>query len=316
MAKPNGNSGQNVPARKGRGKIWVMAVDPFAGFDLKPVLSFAKENAERAGATLHAVYVLAPAGLNWTGEFSDPWIQRYMPVSEAKLDEVLGDMPIERRVITRKQPGHKHAAQGLVSFATKVKAECILISTHGRHGLERMALGSFAEAVIMMSKIPVIITNPERNVPKEVKKILVPTDLSKSSMKFVSNIADYAKKLNAEIVLYYKQPDPLDPIIQQGVYSLGGGWISVQKFVDAELARKTKQIEKLEWMLRKKSVPVSHVLDSSPGDLVESIDRVARENGADMCAVLTHAGAWTATMLGSVARGLVRHASVPVMVKR
>jgi len=299
---------------KSRRKIWLMAVDPFAGFDLKPVLKFARQTAERSNAEIHVAYVLAPAGLNWTGEFSGPWFKKYSPVAEQKLDEVLGT-EIPRKVLLCKESGQRAAARILLGYATRIKADSILISTHARRGLERMALGSFAETLIMMSKVPVIVTNPNRAVPQSVRRILVPTDLGKGSAKYINAVADYAKQMDAEVVLYYKQPDPLDPIIQQGVYSLGGGWVSLQAFVDDELKRKTKEIEKIENQLRKKNVPVSHVLDSAPGDLIDSIDRAARETNSDMVSVYTQAGAFAASVLGSVARGLVRHSSVPVLVR-
>jgi nucleotide-binding universal stress UspA family protein len=316
MAERANGLSKNVSGRKGRGKNWVMAVDPFAGFDLNPILRFAKHTADQAGATLDIVYILAPAGLNWTGEFSGPWIKRYKPIAEEKLNEVVGELDVKRKVLTCKEAGQREAVKTLLTFAKKIHADCIFISTHARRGLERMAMGSFAESLVLSSKIPVMVMNPQRDIPEEVHKILVPTDLEKYSARFVAKVADYALQFGAEIVLYYKQPDPLDPIVQQGVYTLGGGWISVQSFVVEELQRKTKLIEKLELMLRKRGVQVSHILDSTPGDLIESIDKAAHDTGADLVSLRTEAGKWTATLLGSVARGLVRQSSVPVLVQR
>jgi nucleotide-binding universal stress UspA family protein len=307
---------QKIPPKKAHGKIWVMAVDPFADFDHSAVFGFAKHTAKQAGAQIHAVYVLAPAMLNWTGEFSGPWKKKYMPVAEAKLNQTLGNLPWERSVIATSEAGAKQVTKILANYARRLKAERILISTHARSGIERWAMGSFAETLILQSKIPVMITNPEKNIPSRVRKILVPTDLGKDALKTISHAAEQAKALGAHIILYYKQPDPADPIIQQGVYSLGGGWVSVQSFISDEINRKTKKIEQLESYLRKKRVPVSHVLDSGPGDLVESINRVAREKGADLVALRTQAGEWTASLLGSVARGLVRNASTPLLVER
>ena len=316
MAKKALTAGKNVSGRKGRGKIWVMAVDPFAGFDIQPSLRFAAHTASQSGATLHAVYILAPAGMNWSGDFSGPWVKRYKPIAEKQLDDLVGDLVIERRVLTCKESGQREAVKTLLNYAGKVKAECVLISTHARTGIERVALGSFAETLVLAAKIPVMVMNPERNVPSEIHKILVPTDLSKASEKFVGEVADYALRLEAEVVLYYKQPDPLDPIIQQGVYTLGGGWVSLPSYVDSELKRKSKLMEKFEAMLVKRGLKVSHVLDSSPGDLVDSISKAVTDTGADMVSMRSEAGSWTATLLGSVARGLVRESSVPVMVKR
>ena len=319
MAKTRtGNSGKpskNVSRGKNRGKIWVMAVDPFNDSAIAPLWNLVQPLAEKSGAQVQAAYVLAPSSFNWTGEFSGPWMKKYIPIAIDKLNSAL-PKDIKKKVIPSSDSGQRSAVKSLIAHATKMNADCIVISTHGRKGIERVALGSFAETLILTSKIPVMVLNPSAKVPSRVRKILVPTDLSKRSERFVTAIADYAKELNAEVVLYHKQPDPLDPIIQQGVYSLGGGWVSVQSYIDEELEQKNKQIERLEREIRKRDVPVSHVLDSSPGGLIESIERAAEDSGADMISVLTQSGSWSAALLGSVARGLVRSSPVPVLVKR
>lgn len=306
---------KNVSRAKRGGKIWVMSVDPFNETAIGPLWQLVQPLAEKAGAQVQAAYVLAPSSFNWTGEFSGPWMKKYIPIAVEKLTSVL-PAEIKKKVIPSSEAGQRSAVKALIKHAESMRADCIVISTHGRQGLERVALGSFAETLILTSKIPVMALNPACKVPNQVRKILVPTDLTKRSEKFVMALADYAKELNAEIVLYHKQPDPLDPIIQQGVYSLGGGWVSVQNFIDEELEQKNKQFARLESEIRKRNVSVSHVLDSSPGGLIESIEKAAKDNGADMISVLTQSGSWGAALLGSVARGLVRTSPVPVLVKR
>jgi nucleotide-binding universal stress UspA family protein len=313
-AKARRHTGKKVPsAKKKSGKIWVAAVDPFAQIEGQVIVDFAKHLAEKSGATVQPTYVLAPASLNWTGEFSGPWLKKYLPLSEARMAELFGE---PSRVVTCKDSGQRAAVKALVSHAQRQGAECVLISTHARKGLERLALGSFAETLILVSKIPVVVMNPSVQAPNGVRKILVPTDLSRESAKFVMAVTEQAQKWGAEIVLFYKQPDPLDPIIQQGVYSLGGGWVSVQSFVDAELARKREEIGKLERMVAKAGVSVRHIVDSSPEGLIESINQAVADEKADMVAVLTKAGPLSSALLGSVARALVRESRVPVMVRR
>lgn len=307
---------QKASRTKLLGKNWVIAVDPFSDLDFHPLLQLVKTLAEPSEATLHALYVLAPATLNWTGDFSGPWRAKYLPVAQAKMAEIFAGTGFETAVVTCREPGQRSAVKSLLSHAKKLKADRLIISTHARTGLERLTMGSFAESVIVASKIPVLVVNPTAKVPSSVKKILVPTDLSKKNEKFVRGVADYAKRLGAEVVLFHKQPDPLDPIVQQGVYSLGGGWVSVQNFMDEEMEERTRQIEKIESDLRRQDVPVSHVFDSSPAGLIESINRAASDSGADMISVLTQSGEWTAAILGSVARGLVRSAERPILVQR
>jgi nucleotide-binding universal stress UspA family protein len=293
-----------------------MAVDPFADMALEPAWHLVKPLSERARARVRAVYVLAPTTLNWSGDFSGPWMKKYRPLAEARLKEVLPDPELDKAVVSCREAGLGHAVKSLVRYAQREKAECIVIATHARSGLERVAMGSFAETVILTSSVPVLVINPAHKVPHQVRKILVPTDLSRKSEKFVAEMADYAKALQAEIILYHKQDDPLDPIVQQGVYSLGGGWVSMQTFIDAETEEKNKRLEKIEAIVRKRQVPVRHIFDASPQGLIDSIDKAAKDTGADMVSVLTQAGSWRAAILGSVARALVRRSSVPILVQR
>lgn len=307
-------TGKNVSSSKKKSeKIWIAAVDPFAEIEGKVVVDFAKHLAERAKATVQPTYVLAPSSFNWTGEFSGPWMKKYLPMSEARMAELFGG---HARVVACKDSGQRAAVKALVSYAQRQGADCLFISTHARKGLERLAVGSFAETLILASKIPVVVMNPAAKISNGVRKVLVPTDLSKASEKFVMAMTEQAKKWGAELVLFYKQPDPLDPIVQQGVYSLGGGWVSVQSFIDAEVLRKQEDIARLERMIEKAGVTVSHILDSSPAGLIESINKAAADEKADMVAVLTKAGPMSSALLGSVARGLVRESCVPVMVRR
>jgi len=308
-------TGKSVSSRRKNGTAWIMAVDPFSGFDLEPTWHLVHSLSSQFDAKVQAAYVLAPTSMNWTGDFSGPWMKKYMPIAEAKLAEVLPD-DVPQSVIPCKSPGLQAAVQALVNFAEKEDAQYLVITTHARKGLERLAMGSFAESVILTSKIPVLVINPTHKVPKTVRKILVPTDLSKKSEKFLTAIGDYAKSLHAEIVLFHKQPDPLDPIIQQGVYSLGGGWVSVQNYIDEEFVQKNQQVQKFEALLRKRDINVSHVFDTSPEGLIESIERAAKDSGADMVSVLTQTGTWGAALLGSVAQGLVRNSTLPVLVRR
>src|SRR5262245_39643181 len=67
---------------------WLLAVDPFSDLNYKVVADFVREEAHRAGAQVLGVYILAPDTLNWTGDFSGPWLKRYKPVAEQKAEEL------------------------------------------------------------------------------------------------------------------------------------------------------------------------------------------------------------------------------------
>jgi nucleotide-binding universal stress UspA family protein len=310
------STSKKVSRASSRGKNWVMAVDPFSDLNTDGWIKLAMELAEKSGATLYGVFVLAPAGFNWTGEFSGPWLKKYRPLAEKKLAESFPGGKVRTAVINCRESGVRASVKELLAFAKKLKAEQILISTHARSGLRRLALGSFAETLMLMSRTPIVVFNPSRALPQRIERILVPTDLSKKSETYVNASADYAKALGAELILFYKQPDPLEPILQQGVYALGGGWVSVQSFMNREMKTKTKQMERLETAIRKKGIEVKHIMDSSPLGLVDAINETAVQQKVDLVTVLTEANAWSAALLVSVARGLVRTSSAPVLVRR
>jgi nucleotide-binding universal stress UspA family protein len=62
------------------------------------------------------------------------------------------------------------AADLIVAQATESRAELIVMGTHGRRGLRRVALGSDAEQVIRMATVPVLLVRNERPAAVMVPK--------------------------------------------------------------------------------------------------------------------------------------------------
>jgi nucleotide-binding universal stress UspA family protein len=61
-------------------------------------------------------------------------------------------VPFEPMVQTARTP-----YEGIVEAAQKRKCDLILMSSHGRRGFMRLTLGSVADKVIQLSKIPVLV---------------------------------------------------------------------------------------------------------------------------------------------------------------
>jgi len=53
-----------------------------------------------------------------------------------------------------------NVAKSVLDMARSVSADCIVLSTHGRRGVDRLLLGSVAEQVIHGSEIPVLTVRP------------------------------------------------------------------------------------------------------------------------------------------------------------
>jgi nucleotide-binding universal stress UspA family protein len=217
-----------------------------------------------------------------------------------------------------RKSGLKYSVEALVKHAQEVEAECIVVCTHARGGLERWVLGSFAESVLLTSDIPVLSINPTQPLPRKIGKIFVPTDLSPASTKFILKVSEFAGRIGASMELFFREPDPLDPMIQQGVYAVGGGWVSVQGYLEEGHEEDKKRLAKICEGIRKRGVVCNSLTATARGSssLVYAIEESAGKEGADLIAVLTQSGPVAATLLGSVARSLVRTSPIPILVFR
>lgn len=100
-------------------------------------------------------------------------------------------------------------------------ADLIIMGTHGRHGLQHWMLGSVAEAIIHLAKVPVMVV---RNVPGissskyEINRILVPVNNTIYNEITFNTAANAASIFNAEIYsIYVKEQHDANVIIPDAV---------------------------------------------------------------------------------------------------
>jgi len=67
---------------------------------------------------------------------------------------------------------------GLVSTATELRADLLVVGTHGRTGVQRFLMGSVAERVTRMSETDVFVARARRAGVSGYQRVLVPTDFS------------------------------------------------------------------------------------------------------------------------------------------
>lgn len=114
----------------------VLATDGSAS--VRRCIETAVDLAERADATLHAVYVGASPG------------------DALATVEAATTQAVETATLT----GDPAAA--IVSYAVAHDADVIALGTRGRHGAHRFLLGSVAEAVVEESPVPVLTVRQQR----------------------------------------------------------------------------------------------------------------------------------------------------------
>ncbi|NVM56496.1 MAG: universal stress protein [Desulfobacterales bacterium] len=101
---------------------------------------------------------------------------RIINVSAAKLDDIAGEIAGAGEVKMKEfcdkylanYPNYEtkvvigEAETEILKYADEKAIELIVLSTHGRKGLERTLLGSVADRVIKKAKTPLLIINPFR----------------------------------------------------------------------------------------------------------------------------------------------------------
>jgi nucleotide-binding universal stress UspA family protein len=118
--------------------------------------------ARSSGARLHLLHVVdetvpfatdIPAGL--IEQFSEAMRARGRETLH-KAEQVVAVNALEPESVLLETVGGR-AADLIVDHAKQCKADLIVMGTHGRRGIRRLALGSDAELVVRSSPVPVLL---------------------------------------------------------------------------------------------------------------------------------------------------------------
>src|SRR3989344_3602971 len=166
-----------MPNVKGKKIIW--AIDPYGETKIQASAAALAKSVSQHN-DVDVVYIHGNSGsLPFEVERVKKESVRFgLSRAEEKLKKIL----IELKFKPRKQPqilAHDSAyvrtdVKTLVSYAKKVKADAVLVSTNARIGFMRQALGSFSETLVLESAIPTMIVNPKAKVASRPGTILFP----------------------------------------------------------------------------------------------------------------------------------------------
>lgn len=189
-------------------------------------------------------------------------------------------------------------ARELADAAKEVKADMIVVSSHGHGGLKRLVLGSVASALIRVSEVPVLIVGDKRPGTAPFKKVMAAVDLSPVSaavLRAASDIAEPDAQLQAFSVL--EQPI--------GLYSEGGFYVPIAEELEATREALSKLIEA-------ENLPVLVEVERASSPSQEILSRAIAHD----LLVLGTSGhnAWHRMILGATASRVVAEAPRPVLV--
>ena len=100
----------------------------------------------------------------------------------------------------------------LEAIIREKQAELVVIGTHGRHGIEKLVLGSVAEQIFREADGLVVTVGPhsQPDAPvestDETRSFLFPTDFSKASFRALPYAISFANHFGARLVLLHVAP--------------------------------------------------------------------------------------------------------------
>ena len=240
--------------------------------------------AERHGAELHVLRVLPVTG-------TEPGRPRERPVPDGV-----------RLVEATRQA--LDVADEIVRTARD--ADLVVMGTHGRRGVARVAVGSTTEQVLRRADCPVLAVglDAERSVPASVERVLVPVDFSDSSGPALAVAAELAAVYGARVDALHAAYVPDLP----DIYGIGLHFAATYPDVVTN-ARRALQSLVREHVAPERAGEVT-VRVGPPGPTVlEEAERL----GSGLLVMPTHGRTGLGRLaFGSVAEGVLRRAPCPV----
>ena len=212
------------------------------------------------------------------------------------------------------------AAPAILRYADEHDIDLIVLGTHGRRGLRRMALGSVAEEVVRQASCPVLTVgrraggeeadgDPAGGMAKDpahLQHLLVPIDFSTHSQEALR----YAKALAA---LYEEAHLDLFHVIEETLHPAFYG-PALRSIYDAQPDIEEKAVEELKKLYRTTDGPDGSAgFRAGPGRAPQVLATYAAHEGVDLIVMATHGRTGLERFsLGSVAEKVVRLAPCPV----
>lgn len=201
------------------------------------------------------------------------------------------------------------AALTIVNLAQTDGAKLIAMTTHGRTGLSRWALGSVTERVIQQSTLPLLLVRPETAPITQLRQLLVPLDGSELAEDALTQAVMLAKMSGASILLVqitheldegnrrilFPREEEADEALAQ--------WLQ-----DAETYLQSVKHELLEQGLAVETLVKA-------GDPATEICRVVASRAIDLVVMSTHGrSGMRRWMYGSVANKVLRGLAHPLLL--
>ena len=209
------------------------------------------------------------------------------------------------------------AAETIIDKAAADPGTLINMATHGYSGIKRWLLGSVAEKVLRGAKNPLLLVRARQDVKTDgeanLTSVIVPLDGSEVAERVLPVVADLAKRLPLQVILFRAYTLPLSAM---AVEPEAAYLVSDEKLIAGLRDEALGYLEKKAQAIKRFDVENVSVL-AEYGFAADEIIALGKKTPDNLIAMSTHgysgARRWA---LGSVTETVVRHSDDPVLVIR
>jgi nucleotide-binding universal stress UspA family protein len=278
-------------------------------------LPLAVHLAERRGIPLTLVHVLdVPpdlASFMRAGSGVDALLEiergthRYLE----QVAEGIAGVPVETAVL------HGQPAAQLVEYLDTLEQPLVVMSSHGRSGFRRMALGSVTAQVVRAAHAPVMLVRVAEDgagveVPGRIRRVLVPLDGSDFSEHALRATYELVTSKDVAIHLLRVPEVAAYPATMYGAAS----YETIETYMDAVQTEAERYLTGIADELKREHEG-EVTWEVRQGAPAIAILEAAREFNADLIAMASHGRTgFRRFLMGSVAEEVLRDAHLPVLI--
>jgi len=220
------------------------------------------------------------------GEFERQFHDAFQGAEAALRRFVDAELDAEAASATEVRIVEAMPVDGILKLAREIKADLIVMGTHGRSGVNRLMLGSVAERVLRESEIPVLTVRGDTDAAMTPKSILCPVNNTPAAREALSMAAHMARCFGGNVVALHVKEGHAG----QGIGDLCA-WVPDEIRSHCTIRELTRE-----------------------GEAAEEIVALARETPCDLLVIgARHRRFFDSTVLGSTTARVVRHAPCPVL---
>lgn len=276
----------------------------------------------KMSAQIEPVFVLAATDLNWPSDYSTEWMMEFRENLRSHLEKVLlttgFPQVLAPKILIEPLASTSAAVENLIDYAKKEEADLIIVSSHGRKGLDRFFLGSFAETLLVRASLPVLVIGGGVKVESHVSRVLFPTEFGEYARETFRRTISIARQTDAAVTIFHSVPMPARIVMDTGyypsMYGLEGEMVTFDDFMKIQADHQMRRAHSWAEWAKDEGVSCDFHVDSSGDAIDELIAKKATEIHCDLIVMEGQSGPLKVAFLGSITRSVVRSAPCPVLV--